>query len=255
MLADTAPRVRVLLEEARRAAEARDRAGAHGAPLGPWQGDLQKAAERCERRLRAALRIPALEAHFSAPWPEEARAVLPTAFRRPAETAGIWNTVVAWCALESLGFFHDSQRPAPAAAELFDRLRLRLPMAEAFANAGLSGEERWRAAARLRASFAHPTWIPESQAGHPSEVPWSWLHDPDVAWLVGVNEYEGVRYLQKEAFERLLWWMALPRLLAIAEPAEIDVQALSALERRLQARIHAAANSGYRVEALFESVS
>jgi hypothetical protein len=50
-----------------------------------------------------------------------------------------------------------------------------------------------------------------------------------------------------------LWWTALRQLLAIAAPAAPDAKAIAALEQRLQARMRAAAESGYRIEALFDS--
>ena len=253
LLSEAGERIQVFLGEARRLAETRNRAGAPGEPLGEWRGDLREAAGHFQQRLTSALKVPSLEQYFSQPWPEAARAILPSAHAATSQLPAIGSTVLAWCALEALGCFRDPQHVDAAAAELFDRLRLRLGMAEAFAAAGMEGEERWYAAARVRAGFAHPWWAPESRSGHPSEIPWSWLHDPEVAWLVGVNEYEGVRYLQKERFERLLWWMALPRLLGIAESAEPDREAVAGLERRLQARMNAAAASGYRVEALFSA--
>jgi hypothetical protein len=244
-------RIRELLQEARQLAETRDRAGISGEPLGAWQGELPDAARHFDQCLDRSLKIPSLEQYFSRPWPEEARAVLPTITCSAAKSAGIWSTIVAWCALDALGRFHDPQHSPRASAELFDRLHLREPVAEAFAASGLEGEERWQAAARLRAGFAHPWWIPDSQLSRSNEVPWNWLHDPEVAWLVGLNEYQGVRYLQKERFERLLWWLALPRLLALAESPQPDREAVVALERSLQVRMRAAAESGYRVEALF----
>ena len=47
--------------------------------------------------------------------------------------------------------------------------------------------------------------------------PFSWLHDPDVAWLIGVHRYQDAQYFVKEPFERFLWWMTLPALLRMAE--------------------------------------
>jgi hypothetical protein len=87
----------------------------------------------------------------------------------------------------------------------------------------------------------------------PAGAPFSWLHDPDLAWLVGVHEHEGVHYMVKEPFETLLWWMSLRTLFTILGSPKIDPDAIAALERRLKARMHAAAEKGYRVEALFES--
>jgi hypothetical protein len=193
--------------------------------------------------------------HFSAPLPKEACDVLPAAATPSGEAVAIWSTILAWCAVDALGDMCDPEDCAHAAADAFNRLRLREPMAEAFAAAGMVGEARWRAAARVRADFAHAAWSADVQAGtgRPAATPLSWLHDPDVAWLIGVHEYQGERYFNKELYERLLWWLALPRLLDIASEETPDGKAIAALEAQLKKRMKAAENSGYRIEALLES--
>lgn len=78
------------------------------------------------------------------------------------------------------------------------------------------------------------------------------MHDPDVAWLIGVHEYQGVRYVVKEPLEELLWWMSLGRLLEIAGRGTANGDAIPALETALRDRMHAAEQAGYRVEGLLE---
>jgi len=263
-------RARALLTEAGRFASGAAGQAAGLGPLREWSGDMETAIHGLELRLEAALRLPTLEPCFAAPWPAEARAVLPSADGQAADAAAIWGTVVAWCGLEALGQFQsgrtvpqvraaraggeDPNAPERAAAAIFDALRLREPMAEAFERLGLAGEERWRAAARVRAAFAHASWAPGFEpVSQTSTAAFSWLHDPDVAWVIGVHEHEGVRYFVKEPFERLLWWLALRALLALAAEPRPDSDKVRALERELEARTRAAAEIGYRVEALLES--
>ncbi|HEU5451644.1 MAG TPA: hypothetical protein VFU76_06650, partial [Terriglobales bacterium] len=106
----------------------------------------------------------------------------------------------------------------------------------------------------VRAAFAHAGGAarPES-AGAP--VPLTWLHDAEVAWLIGVHEYEGVRYLVREPFERLTWWMALPALLDLAAEKIPSREEIELLEQALRARVSAAEQAGYRVEALLDAAS
>jgi hypothetical protein len=247
-------RVRVLLQETQRYLSASGSPPTGTEPAGPRESDLQAAGDQFAKHLRLAVRIPDLEGYFSKPWPDEARAVLPTRTTLLDGGIAIWSTILGWCALEALGRLQKSAAPDAVAAALFDRLRLRQPAAEVFAAAGLKGEERWRTAARLRASFAYSSLLagtdlpPDGAAG----APFSWLRDPDLAWLVGVHEHEGVRYLVKEPFEKLLWWMTLRTLFAILEKPSVDPEGIAGLERRLRAHVRAVADRGYRVEALFE---
>jgi hypothetical protein len=209
------------------------------------------AGELCEH-LEASLRIPELEHYFSQPWPEEARFVLPTAGADPKTGLPAWGGVLAWCAVHALGRLSDPLEPA--AAQLFDSMHLREAIADALAQLGLKDEERWRVVARIRAAVAHAGWAPGAALipGRPTAL-FSWVHDPDVAWIIGVHEWDSIRYFVKEPYERLLWWMALPALITLASEPEPDPGKVRALEQQIEARLRAAAEGGYRVEALFET--
>jgi glycosidase len=103
-------------------------------------------------RLRAAMRIPLIEAAFPTPWTAAARRVLPSPSPNVTATA-IWGPVLAWCVLELLAESVDASQTARAALELFDRLRLREPFAHAFARLGFEGEAAWRVAARIKVAL------------------------------------------------------------------------------------------------------
>ena len=101
-------------------------------------------------RLRAAMRMPAVEALFPAPWTVAARGVLPNPSPRLTATA-IWGPVLGWCALELLAESIDAENPERVALDLFDRLRLREPFAQAFTALGFKAKKAgaWRPASRL----------------------------------------------------------------------------------------------------------
>jgi hypothetical protein len=100
-------------------------------------------------RLAAAMRIPVVETLCSAPWTAAARRVLPSPSPQMAATA-MWAPVIAWCALETLAESIDAEHPETVALEIFEQLRLRRPLADAFASLGFEGESAWRAAARIK---------------------------------------------------------------------------------------------------------
>ncbi|HWR35423.1 MAG TPA: alpha-amylase family glycosyl hydrolase [Clostridia bacterium] len=251
VVADACGRAHVFLEEVSRCVS-----GDVGKAIGlkPSLSDIESAGELFERRVAAALKLPSLEHLFSTAWLEEAREVLPEVKDTPAQATCKWATILAWCAMDALGTLHDPADPEHAAAALFDALRLREPMAASFMTAGFTAEESWRAAARVRAAFAHAFWVFQSDSTGPrGATPFSWLGDPDVAWFIGVHEHEGVKYFVKEQFETLLWWMSLRQMLAIVEEEAPDPRAVRALEEALRARALAASTEGYRIEELFES--
>jgi hypothetical protein len=150
----------------------------------------------------------------------------------PDEPAAV-GALLAWSALEALGRARDPANAAECAVRLFDSLRLRAVVADEAGQLGIDGEERWRAAARVRVALARASR--------------DWLSDPDAAWLAGVHEYQGVRYLVKEPFERLVWWRTLPALLRLAAEPSPPAPGVRALEREIAAAIDAAAVAGYRL--------
>jgi hypothetical protein len=235
------------------------------------EGALDKAAAGFAERLNAALRLPLIERNFSDPWPKEACAVLPSCSNLPEPQRAAWAMLLAWAALEAIGNLHAPAKlvteHAPRRRErgeqvtlsaervadmLFERLRLREVAANALSAYGFAGEDRWRAAALIRAAFAHASWA-STAAAHPSGTQLTWLRDPEIGWLIGVNEYQGVRYFVREPFERLMWWMSLRALLDLSAREKPNRDAIERLEQNLAARISAAEQAGYKLEVLLES--
>jgi glycosidase len=215
-------------------------------PPPDWRPHPRVSQRAMLDRLRAALSLTALTRKAGLKWAAELKNVLPIG-KPGAESAGVWSAVLGWCAVEALGCLLDPRHRDLAAARVFDALRLREPLAESVAAArseNFEGEEKWKAVARLRASFAHSSR---------SSAPYSWLHDPDVAWAMGVHQYEGSSYVVKEQFERLLGWMAFCGMLDAAGEQPPDTEQIGVIAEELQARGSAMEKDGYRVEALAES--
>ena len=101
------------------------------------------------QRMRAAMNLPVLEALFPAPWTPAARRMLPSQSPQLAAIA-MWGPVLGWSVLQLLAEALDAADPSRAALDLFDRLRLREPLAQVFAALGFEGEEGWRVAARIK---------------------------------------------------------------------------------------------------------
>ena len=211
----------------------------------------QDPSEVFIQRISRALRLPAELGRFAKELSEQVPVVLPVAGESMAKALPHWGAVLAWAALEAIGVAQDPESPCTGAVAVFDGLRLRQAIAEALAILGLEGDDRWRASARIRASFAHAAWCPLAEEPPIRRAPsLSWEHDPDVAWLLGVHEYDGDRYFNKESFEQLIWWSTLPALLS-APPLEEHV--LRKIETEIRVRFTTAANGGYRVEALLDA--
>jgi glycosidase len=229
-------------------------------------------------RLRGTMRIPAIEALFPAPWTVAARRVLPSPSPQFTATA-MWGPVLGWCVLELLAESIDAESPERVALDLFDRLRLREPFAQAFAALGFEGEEGWRVAARIKVVLLTGAGVgkeEESNAGvepeaagettateaesaatagdervalSPALWPALW-YDPDVRWLCGVHEAEDHDYLVRELYEELLWWLLMPSLLRLGCEAAPSRAAVEEMSKTVEEALATAEASGYRIDAL-----
>ena len=208
----------------------------------------RSAREQYRRLLGAAEKLPALEHAFSRSWSSDARLVLPS--YSPQTTAvTVLAPVVAWCLIRSL--VH-ALPPGQNRGELFDRLYLRFAIADAFQPLGLDADHAYRTAARIRILIAAPS-RPLPSAIQPL-LSWD---DPDTVWLTGLHTAQGHRYFNKEAHEQLLWWSALPQLIAASEKdPSVKTSAtritLRALEGEIEEATTAAAQSGYRLDVLLQ---
>ncbi|HUX43150.1 MAG TPA: alpha-amylase family glycosyl hydrolase [Terracidiphilus sp.] len=119
-----------------------------------------------QERMRAAMRLPVVETAFPKPWTAAARRVLPSPSPQLTATA-MWGPVLAWSALESLAESVDPRNPERAALDLFDRLRLREPLAQAFQALGFEGEAGWRSAARIKVALLAAAGAAEPEAAEP----------------------------------------------------------------------------------------
>ncbi len=227
--------------------------------------------------LRAAMRMPQVEALFPSPWTAAARRMLPSPSPQFTATE-MWGPVLAWCSLQLLAEWIDKEQPERTALDLFDRLRLREPFARIFGALGFEGEEAWRVAARIKvlllvsagigkAEEAAPaakveiaaTETPAKQVAAPEAAsvldekvalaPALWL-DPDVRWLCGVHEAEGHIYLIRERYEELLWWLLMPSLLGLASESAPSRLAVEELNKIVAAALASAEAAGYRIDVL-----
>jgi hypothetical protein len=214
----------------------------------------EQLADDFRKRLRAAMRIPAVEALFPSPWTAAARRMLPSPSPQFTATA-MWGPILGWCVLELLAESIDAQNPERAALDLFDRLRLRDPFARAFTVLGFESEESWRVAARIKVVLLTGAGVGTEQGTDAPEPPSSGLtpslwRDPDVRWLTGVHEAEGREYIIRERYEELLWWMRMPELLRVAGEAVPRRTAVEELSRAVNEALAAAEDAGYRVDVL-----
>jgi len=243
-------------------------------------------------RLLAAMRMPVIEATFTHPWTPAARRVLPSPSPQFTATA-IWGPLLGWCVLELLAESIDAESPQQTALDLFDRLRLREPFAQAFGSLGFEGEEGWRVAARIKvvllseagigqpetpaaseeeggfsvpekkaeveavpvseADAAAPTPVAETAPQERAALAPDLWSDPDVRWLTGAHEADGYSYLVREPYEEMLWWLLMPALLRLAGEPTLNRTAIARIGEIVDEALASAEAAGYRIDKLLGS--
>jgi hypothetical protein len=216
--------------------------------------------------VHAATRLAGIEAEFSEAWSQEARTVLPCGSPELHPNA-IWGPMLAYVVIDGMAAAIGAKDSATTALALFDRLRLREPMARAFSGGGEISEDGWRAAARVRLAFLYQTLIPAKPAKAGAEevfagLPRGLWDDGDARWLLKVHESGGEWYFNKELHQQILWWTQLPELLRLAAPAEKSPAAggkkarqpdsratssVEAIEQRVEEACEQAEEAGFRV--------
>ena len=206
--------------------------------------DLQEGAEAYRFALkeiaRAAIALPAVARGFSAAWPPSIRGVVPGA----GVGVGIERT---WAPLLAYALVHALPGTAEPQA-LFDELDLRAGLAEVLAELGIEGEDAWRYAAKVRLLLAGRQPLEALR----TDAFWA---EGDVRWLMGVNESEGVLYVNKESFEQLLCFLQLPALLGIAgrlggdDAYTTPAVELAEIEGALRAECQRIEEAGYKLRA------
>jgi hypothetical protein len=202
------------------------------------------------RKVHALAALPALEAEFSRAWSSQAKLVVPNIDPefRAEET---WAPALAVCVLQSMTESMDSKDTALSALELYDRLRLREPLARAFSAGGEITEDGWRAAARVRLAFLSQSLAstPSTSSAAFAGLPRALWENEDARWLLNVHEATGDWYFNKELHEQILWWTQLPDLLQLAAPDEKKARAgkpLKAIESAVESAIEEAEEAGFR---------
>src|SRR5271156_4149805 len=215
-------------------------------------------------QLHGAAALPGMETEFSEPWSSEAKAVLPSSSSE-LHAKATWGPVLAFCVLEGMARTIGGKDTAATALDLFERLRLREPLARAFSLGAEITEDGWRAAARVRLAFLELTLTPAKPVKGAAEdvfagLPRGIWDDANARWLLAVNEAGGELYFNKELHEQMLWWMQLPDLLATKAPAPGKVaksapkstlkpalKSIGAIEQAGEEGCEQAEESGYRI--------
>jgi glycosidase len=219
-------------------------------------GDAAPIAREVRDEVAVILGLPAIEQRFgdadgAAPALAAVRAGL-------SEGTATTEGLLGWAFVHALGKVTGARDYAEQSRSWIDEWLLGRIISATLRDLGVDEMAAVRAVAVIRQATSHQDWFQSPDLEHTSRLLQALLGDGEMQQLLGVNRYQGVLWFDKNAFERLLWWMLTVAVVSISaeqdrEPAEASA-AIAAAHATIEQLQDAADNSGYQVEKLLEIV-
>ncbi len=221
----------------------------HESRITNHESRIAAVAREVRRRLEAILRLPALGLPSRS---RKYKAAVEYLRAGLSDDPALWGGLFGWLFVHALGRVSDAADPAAQSRVWVDEWRLDKTLVGALQGLGLDEGAAWRTVAAIKV-LTTCEW--SGTAGWtPRRLVESWLQDPDARMALQINEYEGVEWFNREAFERLLWWtLAVAAVDAVADPRRPASQAarqIAAGYDVVQALQRAAAQSNYQTARL-----
>jgi len=227
-------------------------------------GDEAAIAQEIRQELEAILQLTVLESRFPLPKSRKYTSAVKLLNTHLDEDALTWGSLFGWCFVHSLGKLFGKADYEQQSRSWMDEWLLGKLIAGVLQDLGLDEASAWQGVAIIKLLTSHARWF-EMELPKPKRaysVVQTLLGDDEIQRLLQVNRHQGVLWFNKEAFERMLWWMLS---LAVVEetraaprpgperPAVEVAQAIVAhydIVKKLQ---QAEKKSGYQVEKLVEA--
>ncbi|HEX5688439.1 MAG TPA: alpha-amylase, partial [Roseiflexaceae bacterium] len=170
----------------------------------------------------------------------------------------VWPRIFGWASVQALGKLADMENYSEQSRGWIDEWLLGRAITSALQDFGLDYASADRAVVIIKRLTSHQQWFAGEDGKDAAQLIEALLADTEMQRLLGVNRYQGVLWFDKQAFERLSWWLLL--LAAIGISADEDAsttpvaERIAARYRTIQQLREAAATSGYQVEKLLERV-
>jgi glycosidase len=229
------------------------------AQISNLQSPITPIALEIRARLEAALQFPALPARF--PLPRSRKVKWAAAYLQEGlgDDPAAWGTLLGWLFTHALGKAAGEANFEQTSRAWLDEWLLSKVIAGALRDLGLDEGTAWQAVAVIKLLTSHQRWFemqtPKTRRAY--YVLDAWLKDDGVRQFLQVNRYEGVLWFNREAFERLLWWMFAVAAVAISadplRPAEAVAQEIVACYNVVRKLQRAEKKSEYKVEKLLEA--
>jgi glycosidase len=194
------------------------------------RGDETAVAKTVRQELEAVLRLPVLESWFPGPATEEHRALVPRVQSNLGDPA-IWGSLFGWLFVHALGRVAGETHWVGQSRTWIDEWLLGRILVGALQQFGLDETAARQGVTVVKLLTTHQRWfeIEAVEKVRAYQILESLLRDGDVQHFLQVNRYRDILWFNKEAYERLLWWLVVLAVIAAGDtrpPAEALKQLL-----------------------------
>jgi hypothetical protein len=177
--------------------------------------------------------------------------------------------MLGWCFVHLMGQALHSADWEQQSRSWIDEWLLGKILAGVLMDLGLDEAAAWQAVAAVKSLTTHQRWL-EQEWNRPAgkrgkkqlaaerarRVLTTLLQDDEIQQFLLVNRYQGVLWFNKEAFERVIWWMLFLAAVEISAARPEAEVALAMVEQYdvVGKLLKAEKESGYQVERLIELV-
>ncbi len=217
-------------------------------------------AREVRRKLEAILYLPIITSRYPQFRPKGVKAAAEYLHNGLTNSIYSWSTLFSWLFIHSLGKVAHQVDFAGRSRSWTDECRLGRTISGVLKEMGLGEATARRIVILAKLLTGHQRWfeVKESDQAQPHAILESLLKDGEIQQFLKINQYNGILWFNKEAFEEMLWWLMLIAALEIGfdplRPVNAVVEKLQGCYAIIQTWHTAEEKSEYQIEKLLEVV-
>ncbi|MGB9629816.1 MAG: alpha-amylase, partial [Thermodesulfobacteriota bacterium] len=210
-----------------------------------------RMAREVRQKLEAILYLPIITSRYSRLQPKGVKAVAEYLHRGLDDSLSTWATLFGWLFIHSIGKIVEQRDFIERSDRWIEEWRLGKIIGDVFRELGIEERSTLRSLILIKLLTRHQRWFEEETA---FEVLEKLFKESEARQFLGVNQYEGIWWFNKESFEELLWWLMLISAIEIGfDPLRPINEMMKKLERcwsLIEKIQEAEAHSEYQVKKL-----
>jgi hypothetical protein len=190
--------------------------------------DEMKIAREVRRKLEAILYLPVLTSRYPRFQPKGVKAAAEYLHNGLTDSATTWATLFGWLFVHALGKVVNQRDFAEQSRTWIDEWRLGKTIIGVLRELGLEEDAAGSSLTVIKWLTRQQRWfeaksLDRKQAYAKLEL---LLKDEDLRQFLQINKYEDIWWFNKEAFEKMLWWLMMVVALTIGSDPLLPVNAV-----------------------------